>query len=225
MRNEPWLKWEFFREKFELPVVKKFFGYSVMTLTSLALFPVSQMLLRGYVISEISASDAGIWEGMNRISAMYLGVITSALTIYYLPRLSEIQDKGELRREIFKCYKVIVPILICISFLIFMLRYFILWFLFTPEFYKMSELFPWQLVGDFFKICSWMLSFLMVAKAQTKNFILTEIIFTSSYFVLSYSFVRVNGIVGLTQGYLLNYIIYTIAMCIMFRNVIKPVSS
>lgn len=224
-RNEPWLKREFFREKFDLPVIKKYLGYSVMTLTSLALFPVSQMLLRGYVISEISASDAGIWEGMNRISAMYLSVITSALTIYYLPRLSEIQDNGELRREIYKCYKVIVPILICICILIFILRYFILWFLFTPEFYKMSELFPWQLVGDFFKICSWMLAFLMVAKAQTKNFILTEIIFTSSYFVLSYSFVRVNGIVGLPQGYLLNYIFYTIAMCIMFRNVIKPVSS
>jgi PST family polysaccharide transporter len=224
-RNEPWLKREFFRDKLDIPVVKKYLGYSVMTLTSLALFPVSQMLLRGYVISEISASDAGIWEGMNRISAMYLGVITSALTIYYLPRLSEIQDNGELRKEIFKCYRVIVPILICISFLIFILRYFILWLLFTPEFYKMADLFPWQLVGDFFKICSWMLAFLMVAKAQTKNFILTEIVFTSSYFVLSYSFVRVNGIVGLTQGYLLNYIFYTIAMCIMFRNVIKPVSS
>ena len=178
------------------------------------------MVLRGHVISELSPTDAGIWEGMNRISAMYLNVITSAFMIYYLPRLSEINNPVELRSEIFRCYKVVVPLLLGISILIFLLKHVILWILFTPEFYPMENLFGWQLTGDLFKMCSWLLSFLMVAKAMIGRFILTEVVFNLLYLSLAFLFMKINGIVGLTQGYLINYIIYTIVMVFMFRNIV-----
>lgn len=219
-RKEHWLKWVFFKEKYDRTITKKYLGYSAMTLTALAMLPVSQMLLRGYVISEISAAEAGIWEGMNRISQMYLSVITTAFSIYYLPRLSEIQDNKELHNELFRCYKFIIPMLLLIGSIIFLLRHFILWLLFTPAFYPMENLFIWQLIGDFFKMCSWLLSYLMVAKAMTDKFIVTEIIFNLSYLALAFLFMKLNGIVGLIQGYLINYILYFIVMIFMFRNVL-----
>lgn len=219
-RKMPWMKREYFKEKFDRPIVRLYLGYSLMTIVSLSLLPVSQMLLRGYVISELSISEAGIWEGMNRISAMYLSVITTAFSVYYLPRLSEISDPHELHAEVFRCYKVIVPMLLFAGTAIFLLRYFILWLLFTPSFYSMGSLFGWQLAGDFFKICSWLLAFIMVAKARTRMFIFTEIGFTIFYVVLCFFFLRMNGIVGLTQGYLCNYILYMIVMAILFRNIL-----
>ena len=221
-RKFRWMQWEYFRERFNRPVIKKYLGYSLMTIVSIALLPVSQMLLRGYVMSELSPSEAGIWEGMNRISSMYLSVITSAFSVYYLPRLSEISDPKELHNEVFKCYKIIIPMLLCAGILIFFLRHFILWVLFTPEFSSMERLFSWQLMGDLFKMCSWLLSFIMVAKARTKLFITTEIIFTLLYVFMCFFFLKMNGIVGLTQGYLSNYILYLITMLVLFRNVIKP---
>lgn len=219
-RKEHWLRWDFFKEKYDRIITKKYLGYSAMTLTSLALLPVSQMLLRGYVISEISAVEAGIWEGMNRISQMYLSVITTAFSIYYLPRLSEISDNVELRREIFRCYKFIIPTLLLLITVIFLLRHFILWLLFSPAFYPMEDLFVWQLLGDFFKISSWLLAFIMVAKAKTTLFITTEIVFSLSYILLCFIFLQNNGIIGLTQGYLINYIFYLMFMVYFFRNVI-----
>lgn len=219
-RKMPWMKRAFFAEKLNKPVVKQFLGYSLMTLITLALLPTSQMFLRGHVISNLSASEAGIWEGMNRISNMYLSVITSAFSIYYLPRLSEISDKKVLHDEIFRCYKVVIPMLVVVSLSIFFLRHFILWLLYTPEFYSMERLFGWQLAGDFLKMCSWLLSYLMVAKAKTVLFISTEIVFTVTYLLISYFFLSMNGIVGLTQGYFVNYIIYMIAMVIVFRDLI-----
>lgn len=72
--------------------------YTLMALTTAATVPVSQMLLRGYVISEISPVEAGWWEGMNRISHMYLMVITSSFSVYYLPRLSELKDSVEIKQ-------------------------------------------------------------------------------------------------------------------------------
>lgn len=219
-RKEHWLKWDYFKEKHDRIITRKYLGYSAMTLTTLALLPVSQMLLRGYVISEISAADAGIWEGMNRISQMYLGVITSAFSIYYLPRISEIQDNMVLHNEVFRCYKFIIPMLLLIGLAIFFLRHIIVKLLFTPDFYPMENLFVWQLLGDLFKIGSWLLSFIMVAKAQTKMFITTEIIFSFIYMFLCFIFLRYNGIIGLTQGYLINYILYMVTMVLLFKRII-----
>ena len=209
-----------YKEKYDNLVTKQYFGYSLMTLTTLALLPVSQLILRGYVISEISATDAGIWEGMNRVSGTYLSVITTALSIYYLPRLSEISNNIDLRKEIFKCYKFIIPMLLLMGVSIYVARYFIIWLLFTPDFLSMESLFIWQLLGDLFKISSWLLSFIMVAKAQTKMFITTEIVFNLMYLLLCFICMKYNGVVGLTQGYLINYILYLAAMSILYRKVL-----
>lgn len=219
-RKQTWLKKEYFIEKFDHVITKQYFGYSLMTLTTLALLPVSQLILRGYVISEISANDAGIWEGMNRVSGTYLSVITTALSIYYLPRLSEINNNIELRNEIFKCYKFIIPLLFLIGLSIYVGRDFIIWLLFTPDFLPMENLFVWQLFGDLFKISSWLLAYIMVAKAQTRMFITTEIVFDLLYLLLCFICMKYNGVVGLTQGYLLTYILYMAAMCILFRKVL-----
>ena len=219
-RKLPWMKREYFFQRFDKPILRKYLGYSLMTLTTLALLPTCQMLLRGYVISELSSTDAGIWEGMNRISNMYLSVITSAFSIYYLPRLSEITNPIELRSEIFRCYKVIVPTLLGISVLIFLLKHLVIRILFTSEFYPMEGLFGWQLAGDMLKMYSWLLSYLMIAKAMTSKFVVTEIVFNLSYLSFAFLFMKLNGIVGLTQGYLINYIFYFIVMIFMFRNVL-----
>lgn len=219
-RKCPWLTKANFVGRYDKNVVKKYLSYSLMALTTLAVVPVSQMLLRWYVISEISIVEAGWWESMNRISNMYLTVITTSFSVYYLPRLSEIQDKRELRCEIFKCYKVILPMLICATMIIYALRNYIILLLFTPEFSPMSDLFIWQLLGDLFKIASWLLAFLMLAKAKTIAFISSEIISSLLFVGLGFLFMRWNGTVGITQAYMVNYILYLVAMIIIFRDIL-----
>lgn len=215
-----WLSKNYFSKQLNNEVIKQYLKYSIMTLVSLALVPVGQMLLRGYVISNISATEAGLWEAMNRISSMYLMVITSSFSIYYLPRLSEIDNQTELRLEIFRCYKIIVPLLVVGFTIIYLLRHFIIHLLFSPDFYQMDKLFIWQLSGDFFKITSWLLAFMMVAKSMTKTFICTEIVFSGLFVLLGFIFVNHIGIIGLTQAYLLNYILYLFCMVFLFRKLI-----
>lgn len=220
LRGTPWLKREFFKERLDKVVSGKYFRYALMAFVNTLSLPLAQMLLRGYVMEEISPIEAGWWEGMNRISNMYLMVITSSFGVYYLPRLSEISEIDKLRAEIIKAYKVIVPILLAGFALIYILRFFIIHLLFSDEFLPMSKLFAWQMLGDFFKMCSWLLAFVMLAKALMKLYITTEIVFTLSYVFIGYIFVNYNGIVGLTQAYLCNYVLYMITMFICFRNIL-----
>jgi PST family polysaccharide transporter len=84
----------------------------------------------------------------------------------------------------------------------------------------MRDLFFWQLIGDFFKITSWLLAFLMIAKSMTKEFIITEIGSSLLFVSLALFLVNRNGIIGITQAYFINYIIYAFTMSIMFRKTI-----
>ena len=189
-----------------------------MALVTAMTVPVSQLLIRGYIIKEFSITEAGFWEGINRISAMYLMFVTTSFSVYYLPKLSEIKEDKLLRQEILKTYKIITPVIFVNLLIIYLLKDLVINILFTKEFYPMKELFLWQLIGDFFKILSWMLAFVMVAKSMTKTYITTEIVFSVLLVVLSYYFINQNGVVGATQSYCINYIIYFGAMIFVFKN-------
>lgn len=220
LRKTPWLRWTFFQEKLNRAIAGKYFKYTLMTLTSALVVPIVQMLLRGYVMAEISPIEAGWWEGMNRISNMYLMVITSSFGVYYLPRLSELTDCYELRKEIFNAGKVLVPMLLLGFILVYFLRFVIIRVLFTEEFLPMSQLFIWQLLADFIKMLAWLLAFLMIAKTMTKKFIITEISFAMFHLMICYIFLKYNGIVGLCKGLLVNYLVYIVTMIIMFKRIL-----
>lgn len=66
----------------------------------------------------------------------------------------------------------------------------------------MLELFPYQFLGDIIKIASWLISYLMIAKAMARLFITMEIIFS---FLLVGWVVLICKIVWTKRWY--NYII------------------
>ncbi|WP_231427791.1 O-antigen translocase [Pedobacter sp. Leaf250] len=212
--------------------IKSFFGrfskfagirlahYSAMALVSAATVPVSQLIVRSRIVQHASLHDAGIWEGVNKISGMYLMVITTSLAIYYLPRFSELVKHSELRREVISAYRLIIPILVIISLSIFFLQKWIILILFNSEFLSMKELFPFQLIGDFFKIAGWILSFQMVAKSMSKMYVITELLSSVCFVVISFLLVNRYGVYGATVSYAITYIFYFILMVMIFRKLI-----
>ena len=219
--NKLGIRWKPDFKSWDKPVVKMLSGFSLMALVSGLVLPTMQILVRDRIILQFSVADAGYWQAVTKISDYYLGFITSVLGVYYMPRLSEIQSKTEMKNEIIKGYKIILPAVGLIAFLIWLLKGFIIHILFTPEFLPMKPLFTFQLLGDFFKIGSWLLGYLMIAKAMTKAFIITEIIFAASYVVLSYYFMNHYGIIGATYSFCVNYGLYWILMWILMKKRIK----
>jgi PST family polysaccharide transporter len=145
-------------------------------------------------------------------------VVTTTLGIYYLPKLSEITDKAELRKEIWQGYKIIMPIVIIMSITIFLLKDFIIWLLFTKDFMPMRELFLWQLIGDVVKLAALLIAHLMLAKTMTKTFIFTEITFSLSFVLISIWFVDQYGLIGISYSFAVNYTLYLLAIFILTRR-------
>lgn len=199
---------------------QKLFGFSLMAIVSVIAVSVTQILIRNHLITTFSIEQAGYWQSVWLISSMYLMVLTTAFSTYYLPKLSELQRPEELRKEILSGYKIILPFVMITAFIIYILRDFIILVLFTSEFNEMRNLFALQLIGDFFKMASWTLAFLMIAKAMTKTFVITEITFSILFYVLTVIFTRQYDLVGVTYAYALNYFIYFFVMLFLFRRII-----
>lgn len=216
-----WFVIRHFTHKFDAEYLKKLSKYTLMAIISAITVPVSQIVIRNYIGESLSWDDAGYWDGIWKISMTYLGLITTTLSIYYLPRLSEIKDHMEMRKEIFYGYKILIPITIFLAGIIYIFREMIILILFTEAFMPMKELFAYQLLGDVFKISSWLLAYLMVAKTMTKLFAITEIGFSLSFVLLSIWFTNEYGLIGVTMAFALNYLIYLLLMIYLFRNTLR----
>ncbi len=195
--------------------------FTFMTIVSAMAVPMVLLFIRNYIGSNIGWDEAGYWQGMYYISTMYLLIVTTSLGVYYLPKLSEIEDKKELKKEILNGYIIIMPIVTILALTIYFFRIYIIDIAFTKEFTPMLELFKWQLIGDVIKIASWLLGYLMLAKAMTKVFIITEIIFGIIFALLSVIFLNSFGLVGVTYAFALNYTLYLIVMSFIFRGVFR----
>jgi PST family polysaccharide transporter len=215
-----WFRCKYFINWIDKDSFIKLIKFSLMAITSAIIVSGSQMIIRDYIGSNLGWNKAGYWQGIFYISEVYLVIVTTSLSVYYLPRLSEIKDKSELKKEIINGYKIIMPIVIFLAFMIFLLKDFIVLILFSEKFLPMIELFKWQLIGDVIKIASWLLSYLMLAKAMTKLFIISEIIFGSSWVILSIVCIKYFGLIGVTYAFSLNYFFYLIFVLIYFRKVL-----
>ncbi|MDL5167693.1 O-antigen translocase [Proteus faecis] len=202
------LKFNLFQKKFDKKTALNLLKFSEMAIVALIATPLSQFIIRKYITINISLTEAGIWQGMSYISTTYLFIITTALGIYYLPRLSELMDISSLKKEIIKGYIIIIPMIIFIGSLIFGLKDIIIQLLFSKDFFPMRNFFIYQILGDIIKIMGWLLSYIMLAKAMTKYFIISEIIFFISYTSLSILFINQSGTIGAIYAYITSYILY-----------------
>lgn len=189
-------------------VAKNLSKFALMALASAICVPVSHIVIRNYLADQFGWDMAGYWEAMWRLSSAYLMMVTTTLSLYYLPKLSELVGSDALKKEIKHGYKIILPLVMFCGLVMYLLRDFIISALFTSDFLPMRDLFAWQMVGDTLKIGGWILAYLMLGKAMFKMFVLAEILFSVFFVVLTRVFTEHWGWQGVTIAHAVNYLFY-----------------
>lgn len=207
LRSE-WFRYKNFLGKIDIEVVKNLGAYALMAIVSAICLPLSQMVIRLFLVDAYGDMYAGYWEAMTRLSSAYLMVITMTLSVYYLPRLSELTSAKDVKKEIILAYKFLLPLAVVAGFVIYVMQDWIIALLFSKDFLPMKELFFWQVIGDGLKIGSWILAYVMLSKAMTKLYIATEIIFAASSVIFSIWFANAMGFEGISFAYFVNYGLY-----------------
>src|SRR5258706_3634745 len=104
--SSKWFSWKLFSAGFSKTAFLRLLRFALMTLVSVLAINQSQLIVRNFIADHSSLVNAGLWEGVNRISTIYLQVVTTSLSVYYLPKLAGLKTRNEIRNEIFSVYKL-----------------------------------------------------------------------------------------------------------------------
>lgn len=208
----PWFRFSNLLGRLDKQIAINLTKFTAMALTTAACVPVSHILVRNYLGSEFGWETAGYWEAMWRLSTAYLLLVTTTLGLYFLPKLSELVNPEDIRKEIVQGYKLILPVAMICGLVIYLMRDFIIRLLFTDAFSPMRDFFAWQMLGDTLKIASWILAYLMLGKAMVKMYIVTEVIFAFGFYLLTIVLTKVGGPIGVTWAHAVNYGVYLVVM-------------
>ena len=198
--------------------------FVAMAVTTAVCAPLSQILIRDHLSAKFGLAAAGYWQAVTKISDIYLMMVTLTLSAYYLPRISEIREAKELKAEIRKVYCFVLPLAACGAFSIYLLRYFIVSVLFTPDFRPMITLFAWQLSGDVIKIGSWILAYVIVGRAATRTFVVSEVLFSVSLVIVTALLTPRFGLQGAVIAFALNYMAYWFFMYFLTSRELRSFS-
>jgi PST family polysaccharide transporter len=196
----------------------KLFGYSMMAIVSISILPSVQIFVRNLILNTSGNSEVGLYEAITRLSGIYITFLTTVLSVYYMPRLAETKSCKDVSGVIFRFYKIIIPLLLLLTSVIYFSRNIIIELVFAQSFLSMGNLFLPQLAGDIFKILSWVLALQMMAKASTKLFITTELVAGLLLFICSLVLIPLTGALGAVYAYMLNYIGYFLLMIFLYRK-------
>lgn len=217
VRKEYWFSKEYFFSHFNINSFKSFLAFSVMAGVSALIIPFTQFYIRNLIIEKLSISAAGEWEAINRMSNAYLSVITASLSVYYLPRLSEIKKRSELMSEIIQMALLILPLLFLLQVFIYIFRDKVVNVLFSAEFVTVESLFVFQLIGDFFRVASWILAYIIIARALVKMYIYTEILSAICYLSFVYILIQNNGLSGVVLAYMADFVFYFLLLLVLLK--------
>lgn len=203
-------------------ISKKYFNailkFSSMALLSAFIVPMTLILIRNQIVNQYSIEEAGIWDGVNKLSSFYMLIFSSGLSLYYMPKLASLETEGEFRDELKSYFKIFVPLFIIMLVVVFLFKEIILDLAFTPAFSRIKEVLIWQLSGDLLRIMTLAFGYQIVVKTMIKKYFIIEITFNLMYLFLSYYLVQMSSFEGALQAYFYANLILFVLILWMFRK-------
>jgi len=203
--------------KMNIDFLKKLLFFSLGALVSACVFPVVEILVRDKIIGSSGYESAGLWSSSMRLASAYLGVISAFLVYSFMPKISGVKSKRRVGGMVLNyAYLVSILFLIGASILYVCRDFFIVLFL-SDSFLGLSELIIYQLVGDFFKVLSYVIGFVCVAKAAIKLYVFAEIF--QGFLLLSMTYIVSNGFYNVENvmiAYALSSFTYFILCVVVF---------
>jgi len=168
-------------------------------------------IIRVYIRKIGGLDDVGLYSAGFAIINSYVGLIFSAMSSDYYPRLSAVAGNTK------KCIETVnqqaeIAILILAPILVLFLT-FINWgviLLYSRDFVDVNGMLYWTALGMYFKVASWTIGFIFLAKSDSKLFFWNELISNVNMLVLNILGYHFFGLTGLGISFAVAYVLYLI---------------
>lgn len=183
------------------------------------LVSLSGYLLRWFIRQQGGVDEVGLFAAGLLITHTYVGMVFSAMSTDYYPRLASVNKNNVRCREVINqqgeiALLIITPIIIsCI-----LLMPFIIKLIYSEEFLPANDYIMFAVSGMLFKAASFVVSYVFLAKAESKLFIINEI--SSCIYCVGLNIVGyyLYGLTGLGISFAVGYIIYLAQVYLISRH-------
>jgi enterobacterial common antigen flippase len=181
----------------------------------------TDLAIRSFITREYGLDVLGHYQAAWVISGLFSGLVLTAMGMDYYPRLSAIiQDSKKACNCVSEQLEIgiflVLPLLI--GTIIFSEE--ALYVLYSKDFIVSKDLLSLFIIGMFGRVISWPFSFILLAKAASKIFIGSEILFGVLNITMVFTFLPMFGLIGVAYAMILNYALYFIFIIIISRKLI-----
>lgn len=196
---------------------KKLSIFSFMALAGAISFPLVELIVRSALISNIGHEAAGLWQASIKISSAYMGFFIVFLSVYFMPLVSAQKNKNDISKLVVRYMTIIALIFLVGAVTFYLMRDYLILLLLSEEFSGLASVVHYQLMGDFFRVLSFVIGFVVIGKAALKIYLVGELAQGITFCWLSLYFLDMNhGLKGVLFAHFLMNIIYFGCSCIAF---------
>lgn len=204
-------------------VYSNLLSFSLMTAATSIAGPACTILIREKVIQHLGLAMAGYWEATNRLSGMLIVVLTAPLTTYLLPKLAASKNAHQTLRNVMRASVTLVPAAALIAGCCVAGRYELIRYLFSADFTPAAEFAVFQLFGDVPRVFMWIAAHFYMSQSMTKTFVVTELAWVATSYVLSTKFLEWDVHAAPSVAYLItNWTFALIAAGVLWQRLGRP---
>ena len=162
--------------------------------------------------------QVGLYTAGFAIINTYVGMIFTAMSTDYFPRLSEVAASNQLSKQIIN-QQAEIALLILAPILIILLIFldWVIKIILSAKFLAVNEMIYWAALGIFFKAASWAIAFIFLAKGSSKLFFYNELIASIYLLVLNLIGYYLMGLTGLGISFAVGYLFYSIQVYLISK--------
>ncbi|GEM_PF-1157283 len=206
---------------FRVSAAKEFLGLSGALLLSGFLAAAIPLVVRSLAVRRFGLHGVGIFDVAWNISMNYLLFALASFSTYYVPSLSRLRvshDQHVLVQRVLRLSMVLtVPVIVAAT----VLKPAVVDVLYAPGFLPSLDIMRWMFIGDYFKVTSWVFSFTMLAYADVRTLLWTEVVWGGlSIGGAAFALLRLKSLEAVGANFALvygTYLVFTLAYVIRRR--------
>lgn len=179
----------------------------------------AQLVVRSMVQRQLGAESLGQFQASWQISMTYLGFVLTAMGTDYYPRLTGvISDHRATVRMVNDQTEVAILLGGAVLLAMMGLAPWIIELLYSNQFKDSAAILRWQIAGDFLKILSWPLGFILLAANNGRTFLLAEMLAYAVFVGLTWAALPWLGVEATGLAFLGMYAVYLPAVYMLGRQ-------
>lgn len=171
-------------------------------------FPlIASFYIRTFISNNGGLTDVGLFSAGFAILNGYVGMIFTAMSTDYIPRLSAVSDDDH-QSELVINQQIEMSILLLFPLIVLFVIFgkLMILILYSSQFYPMIEMIYWGGLGMLFKVPNWCFGCILIPKRESKAYFYFSILSALFYLGMNMLLYSVWGIKGLGISFLLSHI-------------------